>query len=118
MTKGRKLHLKNVSRSFQLYKHSHNYSEQQKISHSYQQARSYTIRYEEQGGWTGIIRKEKIPEETFGSIGGKKGRSKTSAEKTGRNRDIFLKKIRRDREEGRLSPDTPGTYLSGNQEGT
>ena len=60
--------------------------------------------------------KEKSPEEMTGS---RKLRAEVrllrAQEKTGRNRDIFLKKIRRDREE-EAEPDTPGTYLSGNQE--
>ncbi|MFR5081341.1 MAG: IS3 family transposase [Anaerobutyricum hallii] len=37
--------------------------------------------------------------------------------KTGRNRDIFLKKLK-ELERGEAEPDTPGTYLSGNQERT
>ena len=57
-------------------------------------------------GWMGCrISGER--ENPRGNDGSRKtaGRSKTSAcgKKTGRNRDIFLKKIRRDREEGRLS---------------
>ena len=48
-------------------KHSHNYSKQQKKFHiSYQQARSYTIRYEEKTGVDGLQDKRgkrKSPEE-------------------------------------------------------
>ena len=65
-----------------------------------------------------ISGKEKIPR---GNDGSRKLRAEVRllrAEKGGRNRDIFLKKIRRDREEGEAEPDTPGTYLSGNQERT
>lgn len=108
MTKGRKTTFEERVEIVQYcIKHSHNYSETAKKFHiSYQQARSYTIRYEENGvdGLQDKRGKRKSPEEMT-EVEKLRGRSKTSAcgKKTGRNRDIFLKKIRRDREEGRLS---------------
>ena len=107
MTKGRKTTFEERVEIVQYcIKHSHNYSETAKKFHiSYQQARSYTIRYEENG--VDGLQDKRGKENLRGNDGSRKtaGRSKTSAcgKKTGRNRDIFLKKIRRDREEGRLS---------------
>ena len=54
MTKGKKKpHLKTIEIVQYCIKHSHNYSETAKKFHiSYQQARSYTIKYEKTG-WMG-----------------------------------------------------------------
>ena len=107
MTKGRKTTFEERVEIVQYcIKHSHNYSETAKKFHiSYQQARSYTIRYEE-NRVDGLQdkRKEKISEEmTEVEKLRAEVRLLRAEKKTGRNRDIFLKKIRRDREEGRLS---------------
>ncbi|MFR5081661.1 MAG: helix-turn-helix domain-containing protein [Anaerobutyricum hallii] len=88
-------------------KHSHNYSETAKKFHiSYQQARSYTIRYEENGvdGLQDKRGKRKSPEEMT-EVEKLRAEVETSArgKKTSEIEISFLKKIRRDREEGRLS---------------
>ena len=108
MTKGRKTIFEERVEIVQYcIKHSHNYSETAKKFHiSYQQARSYTIKYEENGvdGLQDKRGKRKSPEEmTEVEKLRAEVRLLPAGKKTGRNRDIFLKKIRRDREEGRLS---------------
>ena len=122
MTKGRKTTFEERVEIVQYcIKHSHNYSETAKKFHiSYQQARSYTIRYEENGvdGLQDKRGKRKSPEEMTEVEKLRAEVRLLRAEKRRAEIEIsFLKKLEEIERRG-AEPDTPGTYLSGNQERT